>query len=125
MSEADTLYVTAAPPGSSVSTFWSPGSVSVGGVVSVTVTENDACGEETFPVESVAVQSTGVVPTGNVEPEVWSQTMVGLGSTLSVAAIVHETAAPPGPVASVVESDGTVVNVGGSVSSRVTMTLKP
>jgi len=71
MSVADTLYVTAAPPGFSVSTFWSPGSVRTGGMVSVTVTENDACGEETFPAESVAVQSTSVVPTGNVEPEAW------------------------------------------------------
>src|SRR5712691_1749445 len=112
MSEADTLYVTALPPGSCVSTFWSPGSVSVGGVVSCTVTLNGAASVK-LPAASVALQWTVVVPIAKVLPDVWSQLIVGFGSTLSVAAIVHETAAPPGPVASVVESEGTVVNVGG------------
>jgi hypothetical protein len=48
-----------------------------------------------------------------VLPDAGVQLIVGFASKLSVAAIVHETAAPPGPVASVVEPDGTLVNVGG------------
>ena len=112
MSDADTLYVTDLPPGSSVSTFWSPGSVSVGGVVSCTVTLNGAASVK-LPLASVALQLTVVVPMAKVLPDAGVQLIVGFGSTLSVATIVHETAAPPGPVASVVESDGTLVNVGG------------
>jgi hypothetical protein len=43
---------------------------------------------------------------------------------LSVAWIVHETEAPPGPVASTGLGLGTVVNVGGWLSTRSTTTLK-
>ncbi|HEY8793131.1 MAG TPA: hypothetical protein VIL96_09630 [Gaiellaceae bacterium] len=56
---------------------------------------------------------TVVVPIAKVLPDTWSQLIAGFGSTLSVAAIVQLTAAPPGPVASVVEFEGTVENVGG------------
>jgi hypothetical protein len=55
-----------------------------------------------------------VVPIGKVLPDVWSQLIVGFGSTLSVALIDHVTTAPPGPVASLVELEGRGgVNVGG------------
>ena len=67
-----------------------------------------------LPLASVALHWTMVVPIGKVLPDVWSQLTVGFGSTLSVAAIDHETAAPPGPVASVVGGEGRGgVNVGG------------
>src|SRR2546430_10098448 len=111
MSLVDALYVTAMPPGFSVSTFWSPGSVSVGGVVSCTVTLNGAASVK-LPLASVALQLTVVVPIAKVLPDAGVQLIVGFGSTLSVAAIVHETAAPPGPVASLVKSDGTFANIG-------------
>src|SRR5437879_10414112 len=112
MSVADTLYVTALPPGSSASTFWSPGSVSVGGVVSCTVTLNGAASVK-LPLASVALQLTVVVPIAKVLPDAGVQLIVGFGSTLSVAAIAHVTTAPPGPVASFGGGEGSGgVNVG-------------
>ena len=60
-----------------------PGHVRVGAVVSVTVTLK--LHEDEFPVLSVAVQLTGVVPNGKKLPEAGAQLTVGLGSTRSVA----------------------------------------
>src|SRR5512133_2088624 len=113
MSEAVTLYVTALPAGSSVSTFWLPGTVSVGGVVSTTVTSKGGASVK-LPASSVALHWTVVVPIPKLLPDGWLQLIVGFGSTLSVAAIVHETGAPFGAVASVVGGEGRGgVNVGG------------
>ena len=73
--------------------------------------------------ESVAVQVTVVVPSGNVEPEGWSQLIVGTAPLSSVAVTVYETEAPAVLLASAVTGPGTV-SVGGVVSgtSKVTVT---
>jgi hypothetical protein len=66
----------------------SAGTVRTGGVVStrLTVTWNEP--EVELPWESVAVQLTVVVPTGNVLPEAGEQLGVMEPSTLSVAVAV-------------------------------------
>src|SRR4051794_9426586 len=61
-------YVTGAPAGLVAVTVMSAGTpASVGGVVSVTVTVNEA--DAVLPLESVAVHVTVVAPSANVEPE--------------------------------------------------------
>src|SRR3989441_8790656 len=92
----------------------SPGTVMCGGVVSRTVTANED--EPVFPWASVAVQSTGVVPSGNMDPDDGLQVAVTGPSTMSVAPTENGTVAPPGPVASAVMSAGTVSD-GGVVST--------
>ena len=74
----------------------SPGTLTVGGVVSLTVTVNEPAAE--LPESSVAVQVTVVVPSGKVLPEGGAQTTLGLGSTRSEAVAVYVTTAPDGPV---------------------------
>jgi len=68
-----------------------------GGVVSCTVTVNDA--EAVLPWLSVAVQVTVVVPTGNVDPEAGLQAGVVDPYTRSVADAVNVTTAPGEPLA--------------------------
>src|SRR2546425_3116957 len=94
-----------------------PGTVMCGGVVSRTVTANEE--EPVFPWASLAVQSTRVVPSGNVDPEDELQLAVTGPSTMSVAPAENGTVAPPGPVASAVMSEGTVSD-GGVVSTTMT-----
>jgi hypothetical protein len=106
--------VTTAPPGSLVSTEMSPGTVSVGGVVSRTLIVKEP--GDVLPAQSVAVQLTVVVPRGNVDPDGGVQPTEGLGSRLSVAVAVKVTTAPEGPVASTILFDGTV-RFGGVVST--------
>ena len=60
-------YVTTAPAGLAASAVIVDGRVRVGGVVSTTVTVEDA--EPMIPNPSVAVQVTVVTPKGKVEPE--------------------------------------------------------
>ena len=84
-----------------------PGTFTVGGVVSWTVTVNEAPAE--FPESSVAVQLTVVGPIGNRLPEGGAQTTVGLASTRSDADAENVTTAPPGPVAGAVMFPGTVI----------------
>src|SRR2546425_10305101 len=96
----------------------SPGTVMCGGVVSRTVTANED--EPVFPWASVAVQSTGVVPSGNMDPDDGLQVAVTGPSTMSVAPIENGTVAPPGPVASAIISAGTV-SAGGVVSTTRTV----
>jgi hypothetical protein len=95
------------------------GTVIDGGVVSTTVTVNEACA--VLPRVSVAVQFTVVVPSGNVDPDAGVQ-LTGRGpSTRSVAVgLVYETAAPLAPVASFVMFAGTPEIVGGVVSTTIT-----
>jgi hypothetical protein len=116
-SEADAEYVTVAPPGPVASVVMGPGTLTVGGVVSWTVTVNEALAE--FPESSVAVQVTVVGPIGNRLPEGGAQTTVGLASTRSDADAENVTTAPPGAVAGAVMFPGTVT-VGGAVSCTVT-----
>src|SRR5256885_10302538 len=70
-----------------------PGTVMCGGVVSRTVTANEE--EPVFPWASLAVQSTRVVPSGNVDPEDELQLAVTGPSTMSVAPAENGTVAPP------------------------------
>jgi hypothetical protein len=95
----------------------SPGTVSVGGVESVTVIVKDP--DDELPESSVAVQLTVVVPSGNVLPDGGVHTTVGVGSMASTALAVYVTTAPPGPVAGTVMFPGTV-RTGGVVSWTVT-----
>jgi len=60
-------YVTTAPAGLAASAVIVAGRVRVGGVVSTTVTVDDA--DPVLPNESVAVHVTVVTPMGKVEPE--------------------------------------------------------
>jgi hypothetical protein len=93
------------------------GTVTVGGVVSCTVTTKES--EPVLLWESVAVQVTVVVPSGNVLPDAGAQLGAMLPSTMSLAEAEYVTTAPPGPVAAVVMLAGTVT-VGGVVSCTVT-----
>ena len=54
-----------------------PGTDTVGGVTSRTVTVNEAV--PVLPAASVAVQVTVVVPMGNVDPDGGAQVTAGLG----------------------------------------------
>ena len=76
------------------------GTVTTGGVVSWTVTENDP--EPVLPCTSVAVQVTVVVPTGNVLPDGGKHEGVIEPSTMSDADAANVTTAPDEPVAGVV-----------------------
>src|SRR2546428_2927499 len=96
----------------------SPGTVMCGGVVSGTVTANED--EPVFPWASVAVQSTRVVPSGNMDPNDGLQVAVTGPSTMSVAPTENGTVAPPGPVGSAIISAGTV-SAGGVVSTTRTV----
>src|SRR3989454_10533099 len=96
----------------------SPGTVMCGGVVSRTVTANED--EPVFPRASLAVQSTRVVPSVNMNSEDGLQVAVTGPSTMSVAPTENGTVAPPGPVASAIISAGTV-SAGGVVSTTRTV----
>src|SRR3989441_3586589 len=68
-----------------------------------------------FPWESVAVHTTNVVPSGNVDPDDGLQVAATGPSTVSVASAEKEIAAPPDPVASATIAPG-IVRAGGVVS---------
>ena len=76
-----------------------------GGVVSRTVTLKLAVA--LLPAASLAVTSTVVSPSGNVEAEDGSAVAVTGPSTASLADTENVTGAPPAPVASSVMSAGT------------------
>src|SRR3989442_2748793 len=97
----------------------SPGTVMCGGVVSRTVTANED--EPVFPWASLAVQSTRVVPSVNLNPEDVLKVAVTGPSTMSVAPTEKGTVAPHGRVSSAIISAGTV-SAGGVVS--MTRTVK-
>ncbi len=104
----------AAPEELVASTVMLDGNVSAGGVISLTVTVNDA-----VPVlsdESVAEQVTVVVPSAKVKPEAGEHVAGIAPSTLSVAVAANVTALPDGPVASTVWFGGGVTT-GGVVSA--------
>src|SRR5437868_2609461 len=95
------------------------GSDSTGGVVSRTVTVNDA--EAVALRLSVALQPTVVVPSGKTAPEPGVHVTGRLPSCASVALAANVTAAPAGPVASTVIGAGTVTT--GGVLFTVTVKL--
>jgi hypothetical protein len=84
----------------------SAGSCNFGGVLSTTVTLNEA--EAVFPALSVTEHDTVVEPNANVEPDEGVQVGANGPSTRSEAEAVYVTTAPLGPVAFTVMSAGTV-----------------
>jgi hypothetical protein len=118
MSDAVAEKETIAPPGPVASAVTGAGSDRVGAVVSRTVTVNEPLAW--FWRESVAVQVTVVVATGNMDPDVGLHDGVTLPSTVSEAVAVKVTAAPLAPVASTVTGAGSD-SVGFVVSSTVTV----
>src|SRR2546426_4492575 len=118
VSIADAVKVARAPPGPVASRVMLAGTVTSGAVVSRTVTVNVAVA--TFPWASVAVQSTRVVPSVNMNPEDGLQVAVTGPSTMSVAPTENGTVAPPEPVASATMSAG-IVSDGGVVSTTRTV----
>jgi hypothetical protein len=111
---------TAAPAGDVASAVMLAGTVTIGAVLSVTVTVNVFV--VALPRLSVAVQLTVVVPSANVLPEALAQLVdTGLLTLLgSVAVTAKVTAAPAPDVASVVMLAGTT-SVGAVVSRTVTL----
>ena len=87
MSLADAENETGAPLAPVASCVMSPGTVTVGGVVSRTVTAK-LFGALVFPEESDAVQLTVVVVIGKVLPDGGAHETLGFGSTLSEAVAV-------------------------------------
>src|SRR2546421_12198564 len=91
-----------------------------GGVVSLTVTLNDAVA--LLPAPSVAVQMTVVVPNGKVEPGGGEQLTGSVPSTLSVAVgLVYVTTAPADDVPFAEKFAGTGPIAGAAVSATVTV----
>src|SRR5215212_511783 len=89
-------------------------------MVSCTLTSNEPVAS--FPAASVALQLTGVVAIGNVEPEAGVHVTVTEPSTKSVAvAAPYVTSAPCGLVASIAGGADGSVNVGGVLSCTVTV----
>ena len=74
-----------------------PGTVTLGGVVSRTVTVN-VLAALVLPESSVAVQLTVVTVIAKVLPDGGEQDTLGVGSTRSDADAVYVTFAPPGPL---------------------------
>src|SRR2546425_6423256 len=101
----------------------SPGTVMCGGVVSRTVTANED--EPVFPWASLAVQSTRVVPSVNMNPEDGLQVAVTGPSTMSVAPTENGTVAPPEPVASAMMSAGTSSDGGVVSTTRIVNEAAP
>jgi hypothetical protein len=112
-------YVTVAPDALVAATVWLAGSVSVGFVVSATVTSKVA--EPVLPAASVALQVTEVVVIAKVEPEAGLHVTGRLPETLSWAVAVKATTAPSGLVASSVGFGVGSVTVGAVVSTTVTV----
>src|SRR6187397_2655565 len=118
MSEADTSPAksASAPPGPVASRTWSPGTVTIGSVVSVIWTVREPVAG--LPAWSVAVQVTVVVPTGNSESEAGSHVTGTDPSTWSVAVGERVTTLPPRVSASVRTSGGSE-RTGAVVSTTV------
>src|SRR4030067_756333 len=119
-SDAEAVKVTTAPEGPVASTVVPGGTITVGAVVSCTVTMKLLL--PVFRLASVASQLTVVSPIAKVEPETGVQSVVNGPSTISNAEVIKLTTAPEGPVASTVVSGGTVTS-GGVRSRTVTMKL--
>jgi hypothetical protein len=109
------------PADESASTVMFDGRLSVGLVVSWTVTLNEAVA--VLPAPSVAVHETGVVPRPKVVPDPGLQPIDGAMPLLSMAAGEKVTAAPELLVASAVMSPGVGVNVGLPMSDTTTSKL--
>jgi hypothetical protein len=98
----------------------SEGQVIAGGVVSTTVTVKLQL--TLFPLVSVAVQVTVVVPIEKSEPDSGAQTTVGLASQMPVVVTVKLAGVPAGPAHSTTMFGGHWM-AGGIVPSTVTVKL--
>ncbi len=77
-----------------------------------------------FPLPSVAVQVTGVVPLAKVDPDAGVQLTSGAALELSVAAgVAKVTTAPLTPVAGSVMSASTLANTGSTESAIDTVRI--
>jgi hypothetical protein len=99
------VYVTASPAGSFVLTFEGPLMLTVGEVVSLTVTRKLPALEF---VPSLALQFTVVVPRTNVEPDAGVQFTEGDPATASAAEAEKATTAPSAPAAGCTMFPGSV-----------------
>src|SRR5438128_7267829 len=97
LSVADALKVTAAPAGPVASALTPGGTVTMGAVVSLTVTVKEA--EPVLPCASVAVHVTTVAPSGNVAPLAGTQVVATAPSTISLADPLNVNGVPVWPVA--------------------------
>ena len=95
------------------------GTVSTGGVTSLTMTLNVFTA--VLPVKSFAVHDTVVVPTGKVEPEAGAQVTNGEPSTASVAVAKKGTTAELAAAARLTVIVAGTVSAGGVVSRTVTV----
>ena len=86
VSVADALKVYAAPVAPVASTVAFAGTVTIGAVVSVTITVNEA--DPLLPCASLAAHVTGVTPNGNIVPLAGVQLTVTTPSRMSVAVAV-------------------------------------
>jgi hypothetical protein len=120
MSTAEAAYVTGAPDGPVAATVIFAGTVTVGAVVSLTVTVN--CAVPTLARESVAEQVTVEVPSENRLPEGERHVTATEPSTWSIADASNVAMVPVGPAASSVMFAGTWT-LGGVVSTTVTVKL--
>src|SRR5262245_42464912 len=118
LSVAEATKAKAAPLAPVASTVALAGTVTTGGVASITVTVNDAV--PVLPWASVAVQVTMVAPTANVDPLAGAQVTGTTPSTRSVAEATKAWIAPLEPCAGTVSFAGTVTT-GPVVSVTVTV----
>src|SRR5262249_40442664 len=114
---AKAVKVATAPAGPVASDTMPAGTLTLGGVVSCTVTLNEAL--PVLPAASLAVQVTLVVPNENVEPDAGLHAGITFASSGSLAVATKVATAPLGPVASNVVFDGTVTT--GAVVSAATV----
>src|SRR5262245_65637252 len=83
----------------------------------VTVTEKEPAA--LFPCASLALHSTGVVPTANVEPEGGAQlTDTGPSTASTAAGVGYETTAPAGDVEHTMMPAGSPGRNGGVVTTN-------
>jgi len=116
ISEADEENVTTAPVGAVASTEIEDGTVTIGGVVSTTVTTNAPVAA--LPAASETEQCTVVVPKGNIDPDAGAHAGTSTPSTMSDALTEYVTAAPEELVASTLNAPGST-RAGGVVSCTV------
>src|SRR6185295_14560622 len=118
MSVADAVKLNGAPAALAASTVAFPGTVTIGAVVSRTVTVNVFV--PVFAWLSVALHVTVVVVAGKVAPLAGVQMTGRAPSMLSLAVAENVNGAPVVPVASIVAFAGTVTT-GAVVSTTVTV----
>ena len=116
ISKADEENATTAPVGPVASTENEEGTVTIGGVVSTTVTRNAPVAA--LPAASETEQLTVVMPKGKIDPEAGAQVGTSPPSTRSEALTEYVTTAPEGPVASTLNAPGSA-RAGGVVSRTV------